>query len=276
MAERTNKHADLERALTDLAGDLDFPRDRDLAPSVRARIQAGSSRRQPWWTLAGPRRQIAVAALAVLVVVAGVVGMSSDARDTVANRLGLSGVSISTDPTAPAATVTGELGANLRLGAPVTLDEALAEAGYDVVAPPVGLRGAPDEVYLLEAPGGPQVSYVYHPAPNLPEIGDSGVGLLISQFEGHTNESFIQKQMLAGTTLTVVSVNGHRGFWLSGEPHVFYYADPSGTFREESIRLAGNVLLWERDGITLRIESALPLEQVLPIAAAMTAESHAP
>jgi hypothetical protein len=48
-----------------------------------------------------------------------------------------------------------------------------------------------------------------------------------------------------------------------------YYVDAEGRTLTDTVRLAGDVLLWESDGITYRIESALPLERVLEIASSM-------
>jgi hypothetical protein len=151
----------------------------------------------------------------------------------------------------------------------VNLTEAVSSVGFAALPAPEALLGAPEEAYVGASPAGGQLTYVYLPRDGLPEVAGSGVGLLISQFEGHTNESFIQKQLQPGTTLEVVTVNGRRAFWLSGEPHTFYYEDRAGNILPETIRLAGNVLLWEVDGTTLRIESALPKDEVIRIAESM-------
>src|SRR5437660_773596 len=64
----------------------------------------------------------------------------------------------------------------------------------------------------------------------------------------------------------VVNVNGSPGYGISGHPHGFAYRDPNQRGLEEDFRLAGNTLLWEQGGLTLRIESALSREQALAIA----------
>ena len=63
-----------------------------------------------------------------------------------------------------------------------------------------------------------------------------------------------------------ISVNGGPGYWIEGEPHLFFYRDRSGNVRDETIRLAGNVLLWEQGELTLRLEGDLRLPQALRIA----------
>jgi hypothetical protein len=52
--------------------------------------------------------------------------------------------------------------------------------------------------------------------------------------------------------------------WSEG-PHVITTVDESGR-RIEETRLAGNVLMWESDGVTHRIETAVGLEETLRMA----------
>jgi hypothetical protein len=66
-----------------------------------------------------------------------------------------------------------------------------------------------------------------------------------------------------------VTVQGGSGYWLEGTPHEFLYRDASGHIVPETVRLAANVLLWEVNGITVRIESVLPRDDVIRIADAM-------
>ena len=75
-----------------------------------------------------------------------------------------------------------------------------------------------------------------------------------------------------GTQLDAISVAGEPGFWISGAPHGFFFVCYDvGECRQERYRLAGNVLLWELDGVTLRLESALTLEDALAIAESIPA-----
>ena len=56
------------------------------------------------------------------------------------------------------------------------------------------------------------------------------------------------KKLAAGSThIEGVRVGGAQGLWLSGSPHVFFTP-------QRSPRLAGNVLLWESDSTTYRLE----------------------
>jgi hypothetical protein len=64
-------------------------------------------------------------------------------------------------------------------------------------------------------------------------------------------------------------VNGAPGLWISGAPHIFWYLTPDGEFIDESRRMVGDTLAWERDGILYRIEGAISLERALEIAVSM-------
>jgi len=73
-----------------------------------------------------------------------------------------------------------------------------------------------------------------------------------------------------GTRVETVTVQGRTGYWIEGAPHEFFYRDASGEVVPETLRLAANVLLWETNGITVRIESALARDEVVRVADAMT------
>ena len=62
-------------------------------------------------------------------------------------------------------------------------------------------------------------------------------------------------------------MNGGPGVWLAGRPHQVIYRDADGEIRDDAVRLAGNVLLWEQDGLTLRLEGAASLDDALAYAA---------
>lgn len=263
----TEPSDDLERALHDLGAQLDWPAESNLLPGVRQRLaiqpQRRSVRSRLWPDAALPR--LAWASVAVVALVALLMTVSDLARSTVADRLGLPGISISPDPTA-----TLSPGSALLIGEQTTLEEAISTSDGQVVIPPNAILGSPDAVYILEQDDTVQVTYVYLPRSDLPEAGKSGIGLLISQFDGHTNDSFVQKQLGPNTTIELTEVDGQPAFWLTGEPHVFYYEHPNGDIHEESIRLAANVLLWEQDGKTLRIETTLDRGAAVRIARAMS------
>jgi hypothetical protein len=269
MADTRDNVTDLEAELLTLGRHLDYPATPDIAAGVRDTLAA-----QPapiplsQARLSRTRRWAVLAAAGVLVLLVTALAVVPTSRNAIADRLGLRGADIVITPTAvvPTPDPTGQ---RLLLGDATTIDAAVPELTYQPFLPPSTL-GTPDTVYLLEPPVGGQLSYVYLTRPGMPAVPQTGVAVLISQFRGDTNESFIAKQLGDQTSLAVVDVNGEPGFWIEGAPHVFAYEDASGEFQQESLRLAANVLIWESDGITLRIESALSLDESLAIADSMT------
>ena len=222
----------------------------------------------------GPRVLWLVAALLLIALVSGLV-LFPEARNAIADRLGLPGVSIRWVDEVPTPQPS-QVGAPLLLGRPVTLDEAQAAVDFPVRVPTAAGFDAPAEIYLLDQDQGAMVSCVYPPGPGLPASNQTGVGALLTQFRGEADRGLIEKGLPDNgeqeTHLQAVSVSGEPGFWISGTPHAFFVVcDGVGECREERYRLAGNVLLWEQDGVTLRLESALSLKDALAIAESVPA-----
>ena len=61
----------------------------------------------------------------------------------------------------------------------------------------------------------------------------------------------------------VVSVFGEDAYWLEGAPHLLIAEGDGGVEGHRLSRLAANVLIWERQGVTYRIESNLDLADTL-------------
>ena len=72
--------------------------------------------------------------------------------------------------------------------------------------------------------------------------------------------------MPPGTTIEPVTVDGAAGYWLGNGVHEFFYLDTQGNPQPDTARLAANTLLWERDGVTYRLESALDRDAALALA----------
>jgi hypothetical protein len=113
------------------------------------------------------------------------------------------------------------------------------------------------------------VSLVYRHNTKVPTTTEEGIGLLLTEFRGDLAPQLIEKMVGAGTTVEELTVDGAPGVWISGEPHVFLYRDERGDVREETLRLAGNTLLFERGNLLVRIESSLSREEALEVAASL-------
>jgi hypothetical protein len=90
---------------------------------------------------------------------------------------------------------------------------------------------------------------------------------LFTQFAGQVDE-VIFKKIASDTKIEPVTVDGQPGYWLEGA-HFFSYLDRHGDMQSEQVRLAGNVLLWERGTRTLRLEADISKEEALRIAASV-------
>jgi hypothetical protein len=146
-----------------------------------------------------------------------------------------------------------ELDLELALGERVSLAQARRRAGFDLLE----LEERPDRVYL-----GPRgtVWFLY----GRPDA----VRLLVAQTPRlRVDEPFILKKLAgAGVHVESTRVRGNPAYFLSGDPHELILIDEHGIPVQETARLAQDVLLWEEDGRTYRLEGDLTLDEALDIA----------
>src|SRR6266542_1467500 len=261
MTREPMDERELESTLADLGERLAYPRPTRLADAVRVRLRAPRSRR--WWDALRSPRYASVPILATLAVLAvAVLVVVPDARAAANEFLRLRGIVIFQAPAiaTPRASFAGAL---------VTLDEARRGADFTVRAPTDPRLGAPDEVYLGKSPNGTHdvVTLVYGSRTGIPVSREAAVSALVVEFRGRIDETLFAKVAAAGTRIEDVTVNGGKGFWIEGEPHLFFYRDEAGNVWNETLRLAGNTLLWEQDGVTFRLEEQVSREEALRIAA---------
>lgn len=262
---------ELERALADLGRRLAYPETPDIAGRVRDRLENyGGAAPVQARALRRPTRPVWLAA-GLLAAILTVLLLFPEARSAIAERLGLPGVVMRWVEDVPAPRPS-PVAARLMLGQRMSLEEAQAAVAFAIQQPTLPILRSPSEVYLLGEGEGAMVSLVYATAPGLPASEHAGVGALLTQFEGDIERPFIEKGLVAnetdaGAILEDVSVGGERGYWITGAPHGFLLVcGDDGECREERYRLAGNVLLWEQNGLTLRFESALPKDEAIAIA----------
>jgi hypothetical protein len=86
---------------------------------------------------------------------------------------------------------------------------------------------------------------------------------------GTGTRDYLEKFLGPGSRAEPVSVGGRPGLWLTGTPHGFAYLDARGVIRAETLRLAGDTLVWERGGLVLRLESALSKRRAIALAASL-------
>ncbi len=264
---------ELARALRELAPRVDYPATPDISLAVRQRLSVRAPRSRLAWGLRLPQprlsplaRSLALAVVALLLVVGAAVAI----------QFGLRGLPIlfvsSLPPTPTLQPATGPPsgasapGSSLGLGELQSLENARRQVDFPLALPAVPDLARPDAVYVGRPPQGGRVELVYRPRAGLPAVGGSDVGLLITQFRGRTRPELMKKLVAPGTGVEFVTVDGAEGYWISGDLHILLYESDRGEVQEERSRLVADVLIWERDGVIHRIESALPRDSVLVIA----------
>jgi hypothetical protein len=268
--------AALESALRDLGSAIAVPAPGpDLASRVRGRLEASATlehvrpRPRPWWRI-GRAGALAVAALLVLAALAAAAILGAPGIRIVfvpgaapTPTLAPTGAPSSSPSggTVPSASV--DPGTALGLGVVLPLDQAASQAGLAPLLPSDVRLQAPDATYLTAR----RLTFAWLATSTIPELtGARGFGLLLTEFRGRVDPGYFEKQVGTGTGARRVRIRGADGWWLTGNPHFFFYVDDRGVVVDETRRLAGNVLVWEEDGITYRLESPFGKAETIAIA----------
>lgn len=231
--------SELERTLRVAATQIAYPQTPDLMARLGEEPQpAGrprATRRAP-----RPTRMLVLAAAGLLLVAATAIATLAGGDPK--------GVTIRVVDELPELPPS-ELPAPRALGERVSLGRADELAEFDVLAPP----DPPQAVHYSDlAPGG-IVTLVYP-------------GALITQFQGSTDPELIGKLVTPDNKVERFRLDGDPAIWIEGAPHAVYLQDRNGAVIEETRRLAGNVLLLERDGLLVRIEGELSKERTVALA----------
>jgi hypothetical protein len=239
-------HDRLEGALRTLGRQLDVPPAppaAEVAAAVRARLESrpvGQARR--------PVLRYAVVLLALLV--GGVLIAVPDVRAAIVEFFRIGGVVVQQGPgPSPAPTPT------LREQPVADLAEAERLTGVRASVPE--RLGPPDEILVIDRR---VVSLAYRATAGRPAIR-------LDQFHGELEPYFV-KFLLSEEQAREAAVDGTRGWWVRG-PHEIVYVDASGRRQRESARLAAAALIWERGGLTFRLEGDLDLQRAVEIAESM-------
>jgi len=254
MPDRRMSDAELESALGDVARHVAYPPTPELAGRVAAAV-ARPQRRRPW-----------ILALAPAIVTLLVIGVGAAATEIISLR----GIEIVRVPASaiPSATPATARCARPNLDLGTALPQGFTggvQVGFAVVEPRSTLLGEPVERYLRDGPTGKQASFVYAPNPRLKETV-CGVGAIFMELRGQVDQALLGKAIGPGTSVESVKVAGAPAIWLEGAPHLFFYRDAQGNIFQETVRLAGNTLLWERDGVLLRLEAQVTRDEAIAIA----------
>ncbi len=234
---------DLESALRALAAEIDWP----PTPALGARLRGRVAGARPQ----GPASRVLLTALAAAAVLA------AGAAAAGATDLALRSITIQRVqqlPPVPAPTPASRTEASLAA--------ASRDAGFPVRAP--AALGAPDAIQVL-AGDRRVVTLLYRPRADLPASPvEPAIGALVTEAPVTGQVPLAGKLAGPGTRVEPVVVAGGAGLWLEGSPHeVFLYNRP------DTLRLATNTLLWERDGVTYRLEAFVPRDGAIRIAESM-------
>jgi hypothetical protein len=234
---------ELERALLDLAAHVEFP------PAPALRVPAAPPARR--W----PVRRFVLALALLAAAAAAVFALSPGARGAILDWLGIEGVRIERVPELPDL----PLRTDRPFGRPASLAEARRTVSYDVRVPRLRGLDAP-QVFVDDFVPGGLVTLVYgdrrHPR------------LLLSQWPG-TTVPYFSKLISYSVRARRVGVDGGRGLWLTGPPHLVAYRTRDGSLGTTEVYLAGDVLLWSRAGMSYRLELDAGLEAALRVAGAL-------
>lgn len=251
--------AALEAALIGVGRQIVYPPVPDLSSSVRAHLDAHPRPAARRFRFLRPA--VLSSLLAAIVVVTSVLALSPDSRAAVASWFHVIGVRIEFGGSAP-----GPIGKGLNLGRRVSLSEAQRDTAFPILVPDE--PGLPDEVYTGTPPLTRSVSLLYRARRGLPRSAATGAGLLITEYEN----AFLDVKFLSSpSSITPLTILGDRAIWISGLPHVVYDIDAKGRLLRDTIRLAGNVLIWYHSGITIRLEGRVSMERAIAIARSMRA-----
>jgi hypothetical protein len=236
---------DLELALAACGRDLAYPPTPDLVTSVERRLAAVVRPRRPH-----VRRRL-VLAFAIVLATAGVAAAVTG---------GLHGLRLvfvdKIPPLRP--------GPGLQLGLQVKHEEARRLAGFDLLVPGKPL-GTPPGWFVQDVGNGERVvTLAWGARRDLPSPR-RGVSVLATEAEGSIERAFATKMIGPNAKILSITVNGGPGLWITGAPHAIAWTS-GGEFRQQTIRLVGNVIVWNQDHLLLRIEGARSLGEARRLA----------
>ena len=267
----------LALALTDLGTRIAWP----PLPDMRARVLARTSapRRSEWWrAFWSPRYAFAPALVTIALALLAVLVFSPQARATATDILRLRGVEIFRGPVpTPSPTPSRSPGSipsptptfdQTTLGELVTLGDAEKRAGFRVSVPTDPALGPADAVYVRAVEGSTAISLAYSARPGIPVSPQLDLAALVTELGGHLEPAILGKVVPQGTKLELLTVNGSPGAWLEGQPHqVFYTSNGGASYVTDTLRLAGNTLIWQQNGLVMRLEAQVDKATALRIAA---------
>ena len=251
MGDRPMTNEQVAVALAALGRELAYPPTPSLRGAVTTRLaserSAGARRLFPGRALWSRRRVLVLATIGLLAVLAL----------AAAARFAIGAVEIRVQPgVTPSASlppVTPDA-----LGDPVSVEEAIALAGFE---PSLPSGPPPDEAYVIDSLfGDPAPLFAWRPSSAYPALPGTDWGLVLMAFQG--DEETVVKTVQAFEDVHEASVDGAPASWIP-VPHVLEIETDAGS-RTFSVR--GNVLIWQVDDVTYRLETSLDRASAIALA----------
>lgn len=142
----------------------------------------------------------------------------------------------------------------LDAGRPVTLEEAKRVAPFTLLLPS-GLAERARYFLDRDPAGNPVFTAVY------------GSALVLTEWTG--GPVLFDKLLGYEARTEYVDVEGAPGIWIEGPEHAVFYLGRSGREHRVAGRLAGNVLVWQRNTRTYRLEADASRREALKLASSL-------
>lgn len=241
-------------ALSELGGHVEFPPTPPL-PSVSAALEreraAGTRRPFPGLALWSRRRLVAVVVLGLLALL----GVAAAARLTIG------AIEVRVQPSVSPSASVPPLDPEV-LGDPLAFEAAVAAAGFEPALP---AGPPPDEAYVVQGRSGEAaIVTAWRPSDRYPAIRGIPWGLVLIAFPDSDDET-VMKTVERFEDVREATVDGQRAFWIPVW-HLLTLETDDGV---ETLSVNGNVLIWEADGITYRLETSLGKAEAVAIAESM-------
>lgn len=251
MHERPVTDERLMAALTSLRDEVAFPRTPPLSGAVTARLiadrAAGARPPFPRRALWSRRRVLVLATIGVLAALAL----------AAAARFAIGAIEIRVQPGVMPSASLPAVEPDV-LGDPMSARRAEALAGFE---PSLPAGPPPDEVYVVDSPfGDPGLVYAWRPSETYPALPGTDWGLVLIAFQG--DDEVVLKTVQRFEDIHDASVDGVPAWWIP-VPHVLDIETDRG-LRTFSVR--GNVLIWQVDDVTYRLETSLDRGSAIALA----------
>ena len=285
---------EFERELEELGAGIEYPPTPDLSRAVRNRLDEEDGQRasRGFWSRVPDLRWTAAAAAFLLII--AVPALSPGLRDTIDGWLtaeqsasggdeaaGGAGQPAGDDSSAsslaesaedmpesgggeaassanPEAKESRTLGGGFGLGERITLREARSGPS-EVLLPRMPDLGEPDEIYAPKPPRENGVALVYRARPGLPPLDGTEIGLILTERPGEIETAYLADGTMDQPGIEKVNVRDKRGYWVPPGRRLSAAVDRTD-------ELLGGVLLWEQEGLAIRMETNLPKEEAVRIA----------